>query len=247
MLYLVGLGLSPSMTTREAMDALKQVETVYLDVYTNYFDQKMLKEWKYYIGDFEAAERVMLEDRVTEFVLKGKNKDIALAVSGDVFVATTHSVVASEAVSHGIKVKYIPGVSIITYALSIFGLQHYKMGRVVTVPYLWRSSPSFFEKLSYNIKKGLHTVLLLDLYPEPLTLGDVIEAVNYWNNKYGTLDDVYVGVISRAGWDDCKLFSGHMNELKGNFKPPITVVVPGKMHPLEEEIFLEAGKLGNCR
>ena len=252
MLYIAGLGLSPSQTGREVLSVVRGADVVYLDTYTNYFTPSMLSSWREVIGDFLEATRSMLEEGAKNIVEEAREKDVVVAVSGDPFVATTHASVYLEALKRGVRVKYLPGVSIVNYALSVFGLQHYKMGRVVTVPNSWRDSPSFYTRLSENVKRGQHTVLLLDLHPRPLSVEEALDALLYWEDQYGegAVDrGTLIGVVARGGWQDCLLYAGSVEEMYDIEwgSPPYTIVVPGSLHPVEEELLLAVRRYASGR
>ena len=76
--------------------------------------------------------------------------------------ATTHVDLALRARERGIEVKVIHNASIMN-AMGASGLQLYNFGRTVTVPFFtdsWRPD-SFYDKIAYNLKGGMHTLVLL--------------------------------------------------------------------------------------
>lgn len=69
---------------------------------------------------------------------------------------------ALRARERGIEVKVIHNASIMN-AMGASGLQLYNFGRTVTVPFFtesWRPD-SFYDKIAYNLKGGMHTLVLL--------------------------------------------------------------------------------------
>ena len=175
-----------------------------------------------------------------EIVREAQSKNVVIAVPGDPLVATTHVAILLEALSAGVPFRYVPGISIHTVAISLSGLQHYKFGPVVTVPHLWKESPSFYERIGRNRSLGFHTLVLMDLHPEPITLPDAIRALLYWEKKKRKriidLSDLLVG-IARAGKPDCKIFVGTAEEfLDYDWGPaPHSLIIPADLHPVEEE------------
>ena len=241
MLYLLGLGLAPKHLTEEARKILTEADTVYIDIFTNIINDEMVSEWEVAVGrSFVKASRKMLEDDVASIVEEARGKDVVVATLGDPLVATTHISIYLEALKRGVKVRYVPGISIYTVAPSLAGLQHYKFGYTVTVPYLWKDSPSFYERIAANRRRGLHTLILLDLHPEPVTIPVALEALLHWERvrKEGVIElsDLLVG-MARIGYPDCVRYVGTVEELM-EVKwgpPPHVLVLPGELHPVEEE------------
>jgi diphthine synthase len=127
----------------------------------------------------------------------------------------------------------------------MLGLQHYKFGRTTTIPFPQEgySPTSPYEVISENLSRGLHTLVLLDIDAENSrymtanegmhSLMDMERRVGRGTVTAGTL----VCVIARAGSDDCLVQAGRLGELiSENFGPTLhTLVVPGKLHFMEEE------------
>ena len=63
--------------------------------------------------------------------------------------------------------EVIPGMSATSLAVSLSGLQSYKFGRQVTLPYPYGDylATSPLEMILRNLEGGLHTLVLLDLDP----------------------------------------------------------------------------------
>ena len=250
MLYLVGLGLSPLYLTEEARRILMEVEEVLLDAYTNVLTEEEIAEYESMVGrTFYRASRTDLEDGMVEIVERARERDIAIAVSGDPLTATTHISLYTEALKRGVSVKYVPGVSIHTVSMSLSGLQHYRFGPVITVPHRWRESPSFYERLARNKKTGVHSLLLLDLHPV-VTLPEALEAILYWEREKKRrvleLGDLVIG-IARAGKKDCFRRVGTVEELLDTEwgDPPHSLIVPGELHPIEEEVLYTIRRYGD--
>ncbi|NPA86525.1 MAG: diphthine synthase [Candidatus Diapherotrites archaeon] len=250
MLVLLGIGLSASHLSEEARYHLSTAEKVYLDTYTNVLDEEEIAVLESVAGkSFFRASRRDLEDKMGDIIEEARDQTVVVAVSGDPLAATTHAALYLEALKRGVPVRYVPGISIHTVAPSLSGLQHYRFGRTVTVPYLWKNSPSFYEFLAQNRRLGLHSLVLLDLHPEPLKIPDAIEAILHWERKkrLGVLElgDLVIG-IARAGKPDCFRFVGTAEELLDVRwgSPPHSLVIPGELHPVEEEFLYVVRKHG---
>ncbi len=240
MLYLVGLGLSPKYMTLEARDVIEKVDRVFLDTYTVPLPSELWEEWEKAIGrEVTRAEREVLESPLIPSM--GKREDVAVAVVGDPLAATTHISLLLEAERRGARWRYVPGVSIITVAASLSGLQHYRFGLTVTVPRSWRSYPSFAERVRKNMSIDAHTLLLL----EPgLTVREALEALAYYSIAERSS---LVVVISRAGWEDCSVHVGSVEEVERiEVREPISLILPASLHPVEEEFLLRRRGRGAC-
>merc|ERR1711872_1097120 len=89
---------------------------------------------------------------------------IAFLVVGDPFGATTHSDLVLRAKEKGVKVSVVHNASILS-AVGCCGLQLYNFGETVSIPFWtenWRPD-SFYNKIMDNIKRGQHTLCLLDI------------------------------------------------------------------------------------
>ena len=81
-----------------------------------------------------------------------REKKVAFVTAGDTMAATTHVDLRIQAVDAGIPTKVIHGVSIFSACPSSLGLQPYKFGRTVTLPFVegeyFPSSP--YERILEN-------------------------------------------------------------------------------------------------
>lgn len=95
---------------------------------------------------------------------ESKDLEIAFLVVGDPFGATTHSDLVLRAKEKGVKVSVVHNASILS-AVGCCGLQLYNFGETVSIPFWtenWRPD-SFYNKILDNIKRGQHTLCLLDI------------------------------------------------------------------------------------
>ncbi len=247
MLYIVGLGLIPKHLTKEAVETLNNADRVYLDTYTVPRSSFWADVLRGMVKELVIAERHILEDNASNIIVEAKEKEIVVAVPGDPFVATTHISLYLESLRRGVEVRYIPGISILTVAPSLSGLQHYRFGRVVTLPLRWRESPSIYEKILRNKEQNLHTLILVE---EGLNMEEALEALLEMERRYRkgvvTLSDLLVGV-ARAGFEDCKRVVGTVEELLEVEwgEPPYTIILPVPDR-IEEEILYELYRNREC-
>jgi diphthine synthase len=191
-------------------------------------------------------KRSDLEENAKEAILKiATNHRVALLVPGDPLVATTHLNLRISAEKIGIKTKVIHGASIISAAPGLAGLQNYKFGRSVTIPFPEANhlSETPYDVIRENQKLGLHTLIFLDIRAEEnryMVVRDACEILLAIERKRKenvfTENTLAVGV-ARAGSDDPIVKAGYPRELIGfDFGlPPHTLIVPGKLHFMEAE------------
>lgn len=103
-------------------------------------------------------------------------KNVAFLVVGDPFGATTHTDLVLRAKEKGIKVQVVHNASILN-AVGCCGLQLYSYGEIVSIPY-WTENwepDSFYDKISSNRERGLHTLCLLDIKVKEPTLESILK------------------------------------------------------------------------
>ncbi|MDE1865987.1 MAG: diphthine synthase [Candidatus Micrarchaeota archaeon] len=169
MLFLVGAGLSEGGLTEEALELLKRKQVkVYAEKYTGWFGER-IPDLEDKLGKkVTMLERSGLEDNINSLVDQAKKDDVAVLVSGDPLVATTHKIACIEAKKADVKVKVIHASSIVGSAIGESGLDFYRFGQVCTIP-AWSEHykpVSFYETVEKNLANNLHSVLLLDYDPK---------------------------------------------------------------------------------
>ncbi len=245
MLYLIGSGIydEKDLTIR-GLDALKNCSEIYAESYTNYFSGSLPNLEALTGKKIILLKRGDLEERPQDNVLKNSLElDVALLVSGDPMVATTHIDLILRAKKLGISCKIIHSSSIYS-AIGEAGLQIYKYGKTASLVYPEKSyfPTSPYDILRENQKNGLHTLFLLDIKAEEKRFMTVNEAINLLleiekEKKEGlfSLDTLCVGVARLGG--ETKIKAGKASEIaKEDFgKPPHSLIVPGKLHFMEKE------------
>jgi len=131
-------------------------------------------------------------------------------------------------------------------AVGISGLQLYKFGKVTSIPFI-EEHPNLetpYNILKENRNNGAHTLFLLDLKPEQkrfMTVNlalEILEEIEQRKKEKIITDDLLVIGCARLGSEDCLIKAGKLKEVKKiNFgKPPHCLIIPGKMHFMEEEM-----------
>ena len=113
----------------------------------------------------QVADRDLVEQRAEELLLEpARHQIVALLVVGDPVCATTHADLWLRGREMGVTVHTIHNASIMG-AVGSCGLQLYQFGQTVSIPFFddqWRPV-SFYPKIQYNRKGGMHTLCLLDI------------------------------------------------------------------------------------
>ena len=226
MLKLIGIGLKLKDITLEALEEIKSSDIVYLEGYTS--SGASLSELEELTGKkiIKLKRDDVESDRLAN---EGKKKNIALLVYGDVFSATTHLSLIGDALKENIKI--VNGISVFT-AAGRTGLSLYNFGKTISIPFSLVKSP--VNGIKENLKIGLHTLLLLDLDTENNKFLNAVSALKYLReNKI----NCKIVVCCALGNENEKIVYGKIDDLiKMKFNIfPVCLIVPGKMHFMEEE------------
>ncbi|MFN3910247.1 MAG: diphthine synthase [Candidatus Anstonellaceae archaeon] len=249
--YLIGLGIKGEKSlTLEAIEILKKTKKIFLESYTNYLEkgikkkiEKVIKKKIFILKREEVEnEKIILEEL--------KKNQVALLVSGDPLIATTHLSLVLSAKKIGSEVEIIFNSSILNAAIGLSGLQAYKFGKICTIPY-WRekySPTSFLDVIEANQSIGAHTICLLDLDTKlgPMSIKKAFEIIFKAQEvaaKKIIDENTKIIVLSALGTKRQKIFAGKIKELKKDLKGPNTIIIPSKMHFLEEEYFQKIQKI----
>eukprot|EP00644_Phytophthora_capsici_P011694 jgi/Phyca11/552955/estExt2_Genewise1Plus.C_PHYCAscaffold_500208 len=261
-LYVVGLGLGDEQdVTLRGLNAIKKSKKVFLENYTSVLGVELDKLGEFYGREVILADRDCVETGADQIFADAKDDDVAfLVVVGDPLCATTHSDLILRAKELDIKVEVIHNASVMG-AAGACGLQLYSFGQTVSIPFFrdeWRPD-SFYEKIQYNRRGGMHTLCLLDikvkepdfeamcrgrtvfLPPRFMTVNQAIEQLieieeNRQEGAYSK-DTICVG-MARLGQKDQTIIAGTMEELlTADFGAPLhCLAITGEVHPLEEEM-----------
>lgn len=245
-LTFVGLGLSDAKDiTVKGLELVKKADKVYFETYTGLLQCSIKDLEKEYKVKILPANRTLVEQRAEQTILSDAKKgDVVFLVQGDPLMATTHVDLLQRAKKLKIRTAIVHNASIIS-GIAVTGLQVYKFGRTASVPF---AEGDYMPETPYNIlkdniKAGMHTLLLLDLRPDQDKFMKISDAINYLlkielkrNEKVFTSKTLCVG-CSRIGSPTKSIKAGSAKNLtKINFgNPPYCLIVPGKMHFVEDE------------
>lgn len=258
-LAFVGLGLGDHTDiTVKGLDTVKQSTHVYLESYTSIFPHLGKEKLEqFYEKEIIEADRDLVESGCEEMLEHAQNGLVSFVVVGDPLCATTHTDLFLRAKERGIEVRVIHNASIMN-AVSSTGLQLYRFGETVSIPFFtenWRPF-SFVEKIEKNRASGYHTLCLLDIkvkeqttenmmkgrkiYEPPRfmtirqSIDQILEAREDWRRT------LMVGV-ARLGSPDQVIYSGEADVLREKeFGGPLhSLVIPAEdMHDCEQ-LFLK--------
>jgi diphthine synthase len=251
-LVLIGLGLFDEYDmTRRGFEEIMNSDFIYAEFYTSLMAGLSLKDLEEKIGKkIYTVSRRVLEDENGEVILqKAKKYKVALLVPGDPLIATTHINLRIQAEKRGVKTEIVHGVSIISAAIGLSGLQNYRFGRSVTIPF---PKNGFRSETPYNVigankSSKLHTLCFLDIDREReryLTIKEALDSLleieKMKNSRIVTLSDLVIGV-ARAGSKEVKVRADSVeNLISFNFgSPPHILTFPADtLHFMEAEALI---------
>jgi len=245
-LAIVGLGLhDENGISIEGMKEVRDADTVFVEEYTSALADGSMERLSKAAGKrIEQLDRRAVED-ATVILNASEVSRVVLLVAGDPMTATTHIDLRLRATERGITTVVVHGSSALTAIPGVLGLQHYKFGRTTTLPFPQEgfSPTSPYEVVRENLSRGLHTLVLLDIDAENqryMTVNEGLHLLLDMERRVGggiLGGSTLVCAVARAGSPDCMVLAGSMNDLmaKSYGRPLHAIVVPGKLHFMEEE------------
>ena len=250
-LVFVGLGLYDEKDiTLRGLEELKEADIVFAEFYTSLMPGFSIKRLEKIIDKkIIIVSRSMLEEEDGKQLFESAKKGKAVfLVQGDPMIATTHITLRIIAEKNGIKTRLIHNASVSSAVRSISGLQNYKYGKSVTVPFC---ENGFVSETPYNVilnnkKMGLHTMCLLDIKAEEnryLTINHALETLLDLEvkkkNQIVTPKTFVVGV-ARAGSPDSVVKADYIeNIINHDFgPPPHSLIFLGNLHFMEAEALI---------
>lgn len=259
MFYVVGLGLGDVKDiTVKGLEIVKKCERVYLESYTSVLIDDMLDNMKSFYGkDIIIADRELVEQGSDSILHNAETQDVALLVVGDPYGATTHTDLVLRARQRNIPTQVVHNASILN-AAGCCGLQLYNFGETVSIPFwtdTWKPD-SFYDKIVENKSRGLHTLCLLDIQVKEPTLESLTKKVRQYlpprfmsasqaaeqlveisKTKSGLTGEDLSVAIARVGSETQSIVATSLASLIALDlgKPLHSLIVVGKLHPVEEE------------
>ena len=233
-LFLIGIGLEEDDISLKAINSLKSCNKIYLESYTSIgiskeYLEKLLKK------SIESKDREFFENESKKIIQEAKKENIGLLIQGDCLSATTHISLLQEAMESKVKTEIIHGISIFT-AVSETGLSLYNFGKTTSIPFGYKNIKTPYEALKSNLEKEMHTLVLLDLNPKENKFLTASEGLKYLVSL-GLDENKEAVICSKLGTNKKEIKKGKIKDLiKIKLKDfPQCVILPGKMHFIEEE------------
>lgn len=250
-LVFVGLGLYDEKdVSLRGLEEIREADAVFAEFYTSIMLGLSIRKLEEKAGKAVkiVSRRVLEEEGGKPILQEAKKGKVAFLVPGDPMVATTHVDLRIRAEKQGIKTRIIHGASVVSAVIGSSGLQNYKYGRSVTIPF---SEKNFVSEAPYNVisenqKRGLHTMCYLDIKAEEqryLTIKEglqvLLELEKLKREQVITSNTLVIGV-ARAGSHQPTVKAGYLEEvINHDFgAPPHTLVFPGKLHFMEAEALI---------
>jgi diphthine synthase len=250
-LVFVGLGLyDENDVSLRGLEEMNDSDAVFAEFYTSIMPGLSIRKLEKKTGKaLKVVSRRVLEEEDGKPILQEAKKGKAvLLVPGDPMIATTHVDLRIRAEKEGIRTRIVHGASVISAVIGMSGLQNYKYGRSVTIPF---SEENFVSEAPYNViyenqKRGLHTMCYLDIKAEEqryMTIKEglqvLLELEKLKKNQVITPKTMVIGV-ARAGSPEPTVKAGYLEEgINYDFgAPPHTLIFPGKLHFMEAEALI---------
>jgi diphthine synthase len=254
MLTFVGLGLYDERSiTVEGRDALRSADRAFAEFYTSRLVGTTVEELGAYHGiEIEVRDRAGVERRPDEILDAAASGDVAFLTAGDTMISTTHVDLRLRAHDRGIDTRVIHGVTAQSAASGLTGLQNYRFGKAVTLPFPYAHGadgvpPSVVESIEANRERGLHTLVYLDIKvgdvpgresaEDEFMTGDVAASLlTGWEDALGV-------VVARAGGPEPVVAADRLSALaEREFGGPLhLLVLPGTLHDVEADALCALG------
>jgi diphthine synthase len=250
-LVFIGLGLydEKDISVR-GLEELKKSDTIFAEIYTSLMPGLSIQNLEKMIGKkINVVSRKVLEEEAGKQLFDTSKKGkTAFIVQGDPLISTTHVDLRINAKKRGIKTRVIHGASAASAIRGISGLQNYKFGKTVTIPFLKQRivSETPYNVIRENKKMGSHTMCYLDIDTENDRCLKINEALNILlelekqKNENVTTSKTLVIGIARAGSPIPMVKAGSIEKvITLDFGgPPHSLVFPGKLHFMEAEALI---------
>jgi diphthine synthase len=249
MLILIGLGLETKDISVRGLEAANAAAKVYLEQYTTFISDEYLAYLKSEIKQqMTVLGRSELEEKVKETINEAKTKDIAILVPGDALIATTHhTTILDTAKQMKIKTKVYHASSIYSAAIGESGLDVYRFGQTVTIPFWYENykPTSYLDVIKKNLLNDEHTLLLLDLNQKEkrtMSLDEAVAQLKAAENEklYDIIDDnlkiLVLGNVGRETQELAYFRIGDAKKMQKRFNGKIlSMIIPATLNFAEEE------------
>lgn len=243
MLTFIGLGLFDEFdVSLRGAEAIRNADTVFLEVYTSVLTGSSIQKLEEFYGKkIIPLYREDVEIKSERIIEAAKNGNAVFLTAGDSMVATTHADIRMRCAEASVETKIIHGASITTAVCGLSGLQNYRFGKSVSVPFPYGKwfPMTPIEVISANLEENLHTLVFLDIQKDKekyMKISEAVEILEEQSARAGKSIPLYIG-IARAGSPEPAVHAGDAEEMKKyDFGSPLHIlIVPGKLHDMEKE------------
>jgi len=259
-LWLIGIGPGDlDHMTERARGVARGCSKRYLEGYTAVLPPKEEDRLESVVGPWEKLMRDEVEG-AEELLASAREESVALLVVGDPMQATTHIDLEDRCVEQGIGFHVIPGLSATALAVSLSGMQSYRFGRQVTLPFAASDylPTSPLKMLCNNFENGLHSLVLLDLdptgmgveQPRPMSPAEAVGLLERMAERLAEEEGGRRGrlelpvkqwngiLLSDLGTEEERVLSGHLDDLSGQKGGMVhAFILPAEFSGMEEDAF----------
>ena len=272
-LWIIGLGLGNERdVTVKGLEAIRGSCKIILENYTSVLGVDIAAMEAFYGAPITVADRTFCEsdEQAAMIYEPAKVSDVAFLVVGDPFCATTHSDLQLRAEAAGVEVRVVHNAGVMG-AVGCCGLSLYTYGQCVSLCFFTDTyrPDSFYEKLNYNRRGGMHTLCLLDikvkepdfaemakgrevyLPPRYMTCAEAAAQLIEVEEKHGrgvyTAESICVG-MARLGQPDQRVVACTLREMaETDMGAPLhCLALCGEMHELEAKALERYGYHGGA-
>ncbi|SDZ75745.1 diphthine synthase [Haloplanus vescus] len=246
MLTFVGLGLYDERSiTVEGRDALRAADRAFAEFYTSRLVGTSVESLEaHHDVDIEVRDRAGVEQHPEPILDAAESEDVVFLTAGDSMISTTHVDLRLRAMERGIDTRVVHGVSASSAASGLTGLQNYRFGKAVTLPFPRAHGAdgvpaSVVESVDANRERGLHTLVYLDIKVDDGRGTDAGETFMTADVAAGLLaeewPDRLAVAVARAGSPNPVVDADRLSALATrDFGDPLhMLVIPGDLHHVE--------------
>ncbi|MCQ2377066.1 MAG: diphthine synthase [Methanocorpusculum sp.] len=243
MLTFVGLGLFDEQdVSLRGAEAIRSADTVFLEGYTSVLMGASVEKLEAFYGKkIILLGREDVEVHPEQILEAAQNGNAVFLTGGDSMVATTHADIRIRCEDAGIPTKIIHGASITTAVCGLSGLQNYRFGKSVSVPFPYGKwfPMTPIEVISENRERNLHTLVFLDIQRDKeryMKISEAVALLEEQGARNGVTIPLFIG-IARAGSATPAVHAGDAEEMKTfDFGGPLHIlIVPAELHDMERE------------
>lgn len=245
MFNIVGSGLSDNDISLEGINVCKGSDSVYYEDYTSNLSDGKIKHLSDLVNhSIKSLNRSDLEENMKSLIEESRTKNVSLIVNGDPLLATTHKILLDECKEKGIKTRIVHSISILSALIGESGLDFYRFGGVCTISrwYDDYKPTSFYEKIENNLKVNLHSMVLLDYFPESESTLPIAESIRIMleseeQYKKGILNKSTKIIIgNNIGTDSSRLILTTLEKAESiDLKGLNTFIIPAEISEVEDD------------